>query len=330
MDMQLATVMSPSLDPNSDVDQKDANGHHTLSQALLAQHPARAQMDRGQTDVGGSGVKDDLTGRSGFNNSDDDTSPPREPKPSQESIAGEEEPFTIKCICSFPSGDGGIIFCETCETWQHIECYHPDQTHAATFDPDFPHSCVDCEPRPLDRQRAIACMRVGGLLRATPDRQSTAQEPTVGEGQTSVPAGTTLSPASDTRTLEQIRQDPQLDDMTGSARRGTAGGEESTGTEADATDIVMKDGDSDIQEEDEALRCVCGKDEYQGPPPPEKGFKHGSGHVEDVAEWFVQCDVCKVWQHGGCVGMTEESCPDEYFCERCRQDLHQVWTASNG
>jgi hypothetical protein len=45
----------------------------------------------------------------------------------------------------------------------------------------------------------------------------------------------------------------------------------------------------------------------------------------------VQCDVCKVWQHGGCVGiMTEESSPDEYFCEQCRQDLHKLWTASNG
>jgi hypothetical protein len=28
--------------------------------------------------------------------------------------------------------------------------------------------------------------------------------------------------------------------------------------------------------------------------------------------------------------MTEESSPDEYFCEQCRQDLHKLWTASNG
>ncbi len=104
----------------------------------------------------------------------------------------------------------------------------------------------------------------------------------------------------------------------------------------------MANGDGDAQEEDEAVRCVCGNDEYQGPPPLDEDSKHGFSHTfsdpffsadvtDDTAGLFVQCDVCKVWQHGGCVGiMTEESSPDEYFCEQCRQDLHKLWTASNG
>lgn len=60
----------------------------------------------------------------------------------------EEEPYTIKCICSFDEDDGSTVFCEGCETWQHIVCYYPDKRV-----PDV-HNCVDCEPRPLDNRRA--------------------------------------------------------------------------------------------------------------------------------------------------------------------------------
>ncbi|KAI5297681.1 hypothetical protein KEM56_004623, partial [Ascosphaera pollenicola] len=45
----------------------------------------------------------------------------------------------------------------------------------------------------------------------------------------------------------------------------------------------------------------------------------------DPGSLFIQCDACKVWQHGGCVGiMDEEASPEEYFCERCRGDLHRI------
>ncbi|KAJ5081756.1 hypothetical protein NUU61_010020 [Penicillium alfredii] len=60
----------------------------------------------------------------------------------------EEEPYTIKCICSFDEDDGSTVFCEGCETWQHIVCYYPDKRV-----PDV-HNCIDCEPRPLDNRRA--------------------------------------------------------------------------------------------------------------------------------------------------------------------------------
>ncbi|RAK99181.1 putative PHD finger and SET domain protein [Aspergillus ibericus CBS 121593] len=60
----------------------------------------------------------------------------------------EEEPYTIKCICAFEDDDGNTVFCEGCETWQHIECYYHGR--------DVPevHNCVECEPRPLDGRRA--------------------------------------------------------------------------------------------------------------------------------------------------------------------------------
>lgn len=63
-------------------------------------------------------------------------------------VAQEDEPYTIKCICAFQDDDGHTVFCETCETWQHIECYY----HGKDV-PDI-HTCADCEPRPLDAKRA--------------------------------------------------------------------------------------------------------------------------------------------------------------------------------
>jgi len=105
-----------------------------------------------------------------------------------------------------------------------------------------------------------------------------------------------------------------------------------------------EDGVEDPGEDDEAVRCICGFDEYPGPPAlNDDDNKHGvregieepiitvADVTEDLAGFFLQCDVCKVWQHGGCVGiMNEEQSPDEYFCEECRKDLHKVFTAPNG
>ncbi|KAJ5924032.1 hypothetical protein N7466_008219 [Penicillium verhagenii] len=60
----------------------------------------------------------------------------------------EEEPYTIKCICQFNEDDGSTVFCERCETWQHIVCYYP-----GVRVPDV-HNCIECEPRQLDSRRA--------------------------------------------------------------------------------------------------------------------------------------------------------------------------------
>ncbi|AEO54802.1 hypothetical protein MYCTH_2137349 [Thermothelomyces thermophilus ATCC 42464] len=155
------------------------------------------------------------------------------------------------------------------------------------------------------------------------------------------------SPQKSTSTGSLSSEPPEdtitAEDPFGTRRRtrGQVEERERAGSKAEAID--MANGDDDVQEEDEAVRCVCGNEEYQGPPPFDEDSKHGSKHAyglepffsadvtDDTAGLFVQCDICKVWQHGGCVGiMTEESSPEEYFCEQCRQDLHKLWTASNG
>ncbi|KAI1377499.1 hypothetical protein F4677DRAFT_38295 [Hypoxylon crocopeplum] len=71
----------------------------------------------------------------------------------------EEEPYTIKCICDFADDDGNTIYCDTCDTWQHIECYYPLSIDEALRE-DFAHSCADCKPRSLDRHGACERQRL--------------------------------------------------------------------------------------------------------------------------------------------------------------------------
>ncbi|KAI1825895.1 hypothetical protein F4861DRAFT_141851 [Xylaria intraflava] len=73
--------------------------------------------------------------------------------PSKTSAPAEEEPYTIKCICDFTDDDGNTIYCDACDTWQHIECYYPYNMVEVARE-DFNHSCVECKPRILDRQQA--------------------------------------------------------------------------------------------------------------------------------------------------------------------------------
>lgn len=93
--------------------------------------------------------------------------------------------------------------------------------------------------------------------------------------------------------------------------------------------------DDDIAEEDEVTRCVCGYQEYPGPPSDagksSAALTDPDAQGDDLGGLFIQCDICKVWQHGGCVGIMDEAAsPEEYFCEECRKELHKVMTSSKG
>ena len=72
-------------------------------------------------------------------------------------IAEEEEDYTIKCICGFDEDDGRTIYCESCETWQHVDCYYYKKEVPGEQEE---HVCADCDPsklvdarRAADRQR---------------------------------------------------------------------------------------------------------------------------------------------------------------------------------
>lgn len=107
--------------------------------------------------------------------------------------------------------------------------------------------------------------------------------------------------------------------------------------------VVVEDVEEDI------TRCICGHAEYPGPsasikeqygstsiPPQEPSvisstlLTFPAAVSDDIGNFFVQCDNCHVWQHGGCMGLNDESIiPDEYYCEKCRPDFHRVIKGSN-
>ncbi|KAF1958076.1 hypothetical protein CC80DRAFT_515499 [Byssothecium circinans] len=111
--------------------------------------------------------------------------------------------------------------------------------------------------------------------------------------------------------------------------------------DADEGETAKLDDDveEEIAEEDEITRCLCGQQEYPGLPSDAGKSKDGQSasltdsdiQGDEVGGLFIQCDICKVWQHGGCVGIMDEvASPEEYFCEECRKDLHKVMVSSKG
>lgn len=105
------------------------------------------------------------------------------------------------------------------------------------------------------------------------------------------------------------------------------------------THAIEDEPEDEGEGEEEVTRCICGNSEYPGLPvtvsDASKGISKGDANpaafAEDTTGWFIQCDGCKVWQHGGCVGiMDEHTSPEEYFCEQCRKDLHRIKEAANG
>ncbi|XP_051574530.1 PHD finger protein 20-like protein 1 isoform X3 [Myxocyprinus asiaticus] len=76
----------------------------------------------------------------------------------------------------------------------------------------------------------------------------------------------------------------------------------------DLDSIAMEDfQDEDDDGDDEIVRCICEMDE-------ENGF-------------MIQCEECMCWQHSVCMGLLEDSIPEQYICYICRDPPGQRWSA---
>ncbi|KAG8415604.1 Histone deacetylase complex subunit [Metarhizium acridum] len=144
-------------------------------------------------------------------------------------------------------------------------------------------------------------------------------------------------PSSEKSTPSASLSSEPLDDLDDTllGRRRKRGQNDDTDRNSRSENTDMANGSDDLQDdEDEAVRCLCGSEDYPGPPPvdsPDAEIFAAIDLTDEVTGFFVQCDICKVWQHGACVGIfSAESSPDEYFCEQCRKDLHKIHTAANG
>ena len=83
---------------------------------------------------------------------------------------------------------------------------------------------------------------------------------------------------------------------------------------------------ADVLEDEEQgiTRCVCGS---TGAYLPFRSSIRLTVPEDDpdAGEFMVQCETCKVWQHGLCMGYQSEDQvhDDDYYCELCRPELHQ-------
>uniref|UniRef100_A0A8B9L5A1 PHD finger protein 20-like protein 1 n=1 Tax=Astyanax mexicanus TaxID=7994 RepID=A0A8B9L5A1_ASTMX len=76
----------------------------------------------------------------------------------------------------------------------------------------------------------------------------------------------------------------------------------------DLDSITMEDfQDEEEVTANEIVRCICEMDE-------ENGF-------------MIQCEECMCWQHSVCMGLLEDSIPEQYICYICRDPPGQRWSA---
>ncbi|KAK0504563.1 hypothetical protein EDD18DRAFT_1456071 [Armillaria luteobubalina] len=131
---------------------------------------------------------------------------------------------------------------------------------------------------------------------------------------------------------KRLKQE-EAEDAVNERKNGHAGSTSSASSTQDAPNgrsrRKTKDKDKDIPVEDPADTIVEEPPQEGGEEEEEQGITRcvcGSTGEDDpdAGEFMVQCETCKVWQHGLCMGYESEDQlqNDDYYCEQCRPDLH--------
>lgn len=129
-------------------------------------------------------------------------------------------------------------------------------------------------------------------------RTSTVPEEAVGEAHTDAKA--------EVDDQQESAPEAQAANAFSHADAGDEGAEDAELDYAEADDQVDLDGEEagDEAGDEGVTRCVCGS-------------------ADENVGLMIQCETCKCWQHCVCMGMqVEEDCPDVYYCEQCRPELH--------
>jgi hypothetical protein len=152
-----------------------------------------------------------------------------------------------------------------------------------------------------------------------PDRDARSINPTNSPRRPSTQRSESIDAADSSSRAEQV-----------APRRSRRNGEEKDPVTNPQVEIY-EDNEVDPAEE-EVTRCICEQAEYPGPSATiRQQATHADTLTEETGNFFVQCDSCSVWQHGGCMGLLEESMlPDEYYCELCKPEFHKITKNSNG
>ena len=189
------------------------------------------------------------------------------------------------------------------------------------------------------RRSSRASRSIQPAVSGPQQNNATSSSSSSASGRASRSAGPEQRPSSRRSSVaarSQSSEDPDRATKT-QARRTRSSQEDAKArlTNGDVQDVE----DEGDEEDEDVTRCICRNQEYPGPPISNfestkssvKGNSDSTAFSEDTTGWFIQCDDCKVWQHGGCVGIMDEAIsPEEYYCEQCRKDLHKISATSNG
>lgn len=104
---------------------------------------------------------------------------------------------------------------------------------------------------------------------------------------------------------EEAPTNNEVENLDGrSAPEEVIAAEEAAIIEGDAIEEPAQTGLEEDDGDEGVTRCLCGS-------------------TDENVGLMIQCEECKCWQHCICMGMmTESQCPDVYYCEQCRPELH--------
>lgn len=99
----------------------------------------------------------------------------------------------------------------------------------------------------------------------------------------------------------------------------------------DAAENAVGNGGEDEEEEGGETRCVCEDSgvccrQPRATPLSDRRFLADfvANDDLDAAGFMIQCEMCKAWQHGLCMGFASESAipQGDYYCEQCKPEDH--------